>query len=235
MDKLQPSDVVAFVHAKGKSERLPGKNLADLGGIPLVAHAVKAAMNAERVGRVVIDSDSDEILEVGKAYGAEPLKRPEGMATNSTSGDDLAYWQARNAGSAKVIVQVVPTCPFTRPETIDRAVGMANRMNTVIAVREERLYRWNAVVDYLLIDVAYASTDGPPNSRDLSPTVWETTGLYVMATESVLRTHRRFNPRKNPQACVKVSAIEAIDINTQEDLDFARIVYAGMQVTKGQT
>lgn len=68
--------VVAFVHAKGRSERVPSKNLRVLGDRPLFCHAIANALAAERVEHVVIDSDSDEILDIGKSYGATPLKRP---------------------------------------------------------------------------------------------------------------------------------------------------------------
>ena len=201
----------------------------------MVAHAVKAAVAAEMVGRVVIDSDDDNILVVGQEYGAEPLKRPAKLATNATTGDDLAYWQARNAGWAKVIVQVVPTCPFTRQEAIDKAIHRVNRGALAVAgVFIDWLYRWD---EYLCGDIfgrRYPAADdiSLPNSKDLKATVWETTGLYAMQTDWVLQERKRVNP--DGVGAVLVSRIEAIDINTQEDLDFARIVWAGMQAVKGQ-
>src|SRR5438094_7225300 len=99
-------EVVAFVHAKGKSERVPSKNLRLLGDRPLFCHALANARAARLVDRVVIDSDSDEILSIGAAHGAEALKRPASLATNRTTGDDLALWQARSAPGAEIVLQV---------------------------------------------------------------------------------------------------------------------------------
>lgn len=218
---MKSSEVVAFVHAKGTSKRLPGKNLADLGGQPLFTHAVRNAMAAKHVGRVVVDSDSDEILSIAKGLGAETLKRPAELATNGTTGDDLAYWQARNAGWADIIVQVVPTSPFIKPKSIDDAVEGLGCFYAIVGVRSERLYLWDGFKP-----TYYEASGKLPNSDTLPLTTWETTGLYVMRTEYVLQNRRRVHPDCNGRC--KLSVIEAIDINTQEDLDFARIVWKGI-------
>src|SRR5690606_15526175 len=116
--------VVAFVHAKGTSERVPNKNLRQLGDRPLFCHAIRNALAARRVDRVVIDSDSPEILAIGEAHGAVPLRRPPELATNRASGDTLAYHQASSHADSTIVLQVIPTAPFLEPASIDRAIEM---------------------------------------------------------------------------------------------------------------
>lgn len=215
--------IVAFIHAKGKSERLPGKNMADLGGQPLFTHAVRAAMQAREINRVIVDSDSDAILRIAKEIGAEQLKRPDYLATNATTGDDLARWQAGYVSDASIIVQVVPTCPFTRPETIDKAAEACYSRLSAMAVREERVYEWaNDLPRYRGL------RDRLPGSDELIPRIRETTGLYAVRAECARIMGRRYVI--DDCGFIPVSAIEAIDINTQEDLDFARIVWKGLHL-----
>jgi CMP-N-acetylneuraminic acid synthetase len=221
--------VVAFVHAKGRSERVPSKNLRLLGDRPLFCHAIANALAAERVERVVIDSDSDEILELGKAHGAVPLKRPPELATNATSGDDLAYWQASSEPHSDIVLQVIPTAPFLKPHSIDRAVTMleAGDVDSVAGVFSDVLYEWKAGRP------TYYRSDGTlPNSSELVPTVFETTGLYANLTQAVLRTRKRMNPDK--VAPLFLSRLEAIDINTPEDFAFAEVVERGLGLDRGQ-
>lgn len=217
--------VVAFVHAKGHSERLPGKNMADLGGQPLFTHAIQNALAAEKVDRVVIDSDDDEILRIGAEYGAEPLKRPLELASNETTGDDLILWQAKHAMQAEIVVQVVPTCPFTKPESIDRAIKSiltgVSPYRSATGIRTECLYLWD------VYGPIYFSDDHKiPNSQDMKPCTWETTGLYAVTVMQAIAEKRRTAYEHG--FGIKLSPIEAIDINTQEDLDFARIVWKGL-------
>ena len=112
---------IAVIHAKGESERLPNKNLRELGGFPLILHTITTAQETI-ADTVVVDSDSDEILRIGLIAGAKILKRPPYLANNTITGDDLAYWQAQSLPEYDIIVQVVPTSPFTKPETINKCI-----------------------------------------------------------------------------------------------------------------
>ena len=116
--------VIAFVHAKGTSTRVPSKNLRILGDKPLFCHAIQNALNAKMVDTVVIDSDSEEILKIGKEYGAMPLHRPKELASNLATGDDLAYWQASNYPDSEIVLQIIPTAPFLHSESIDCAINL---------------------------------------------------------------------------------------------------------------
>lgn len=224
MDRITKDSTVAFVHAKGTSERLPGKNLRLLGGIPLVCHAIRNALAAKEVDHVVIDSDSDEILAVGDKAGAIPLKRPDFLATNVITGDDLAYWQAWNAKESAIIVQVVPTSPFVLPSSIDEVTSLAGYETTLgaVGVRHERFYAWKNSAP------VYRDEGCIPNSDNLPLVTYETTGLYAVRTHYAI-AHRRRVPTPDRTKLVTLSRIEAIDINTEEDFQFAEIVWKGMQ------
>lgn len=217
---------VAFVHAKGSSERVPSKNLRLLGDIPLFCHAIKNALGSERVDLVVIDSDSDEILRIGQEHGAVALKRPRELATNLATGDDLAYWQASNYPSSNVVLQVIPTAPFITSASIDKAIQFLldnPDTDSVAGVHEDVFYTWKDGRP------AYYKADGTiPNSVDLPKVVYETTGLYINRTAAVLKTGRRLNPSScKPYV---LSKLESVDINTIEDFEFAEMLLAGQRL-----
>lgn len=218
------NEVIAFVHAKGHSARLPGKNLRVLGDLPLFCHALDSALRSMRVSAVVIDSDSDEILAIGRKRGAIPLRRPTVLATNETTGDDLAAWQAHSFPNAEIVLQVVPTSPFLAPSSIDGAIDLlrSSSVDSVVGVRAEPLYLWHDGRP------SYFSADGRiPNSNELAPSVYETTGLYVNRADFVRRQRRRMNP----ESCTPflLSRLEAIDINTAEDFQFAEWIWRGLR------
>jgi CMP-N-acetylneuraminic acid synthetase len=216
-------EIVAFVHAKGTSERVPGKNFRTLGDRPLFCHAIANARASRYVDCVVIDSDDRQILQTGELHGAVALRRPNELATNQTTGDELAYWQASNYPESRIMLQVIPTSPFLRAASIDRAIEMISELgvDSVAGVFSEVLYQWNDGRP------VYFRDDGTiPNSSDMDPVVFETTGLYVNRTDFVLRERRRLNVKSC--APIRLSRIEAIDINTQEDFDFASVFLQGL-------
>ena len=217
---MSGEEVVAFVQAKGTSERIPSKNKQTIGDRPLFAHAIRTALNANLVDEVVIDSEDDEILKEGEYYGATPLKRPAHLANNKTEGNSLISWAASQRSNSSIIVQLMCTSPFLKSETVDRAIQLIQNdgFNSAISTYKQVLYVWkDGKPTHLLPDGSV------PNSRLVEPVEYETQGLYVIKTE-IAQKHKF---RTDPNSCgfVEVSLIETIDIDTPEELEFARIVW----------
>lgn len=77
-------NIVAIIPARGGSKRLLNKNIYPLKGKPLIAYTIEACKASKYIGSVFVSSDSDEILNVGEAYGAASLKRESGLADDKT-------------------------------------------------------------------------------------------------------------------------------------------------------
>jgi len=214
--------IIAFVHAKGRSERIYEKNLQVVGNRPLFGHAIVHAKRSDIIDEVIIDSDNQKILDIGKQFGATPLLRPDNMET--ATGDELAYYAASCRPESDIIVQILPTSPFTTTDTIERAIyGIRENpgVDSAVAVRQEVFYQWNEGKP------AYHINGVLPDSQDMEPIVYETNGLYAMHTAYVLKHKKRINP----DACIPicVSKLEAVDINTWEDLLFARLLWKALR------
>ena len=79
--------VIALIGARSGSERVANKNIRPLAGHPLLAYAIATAQQSGVCDRVVVSTDSEEIADVARWYGAEvPVPRPAEYAT-STSPD----------------------------------------------------------------------------------------------------------------------------------------------------
>ena len=115
---MPSAPVIALVPARSGSKGLPHKNLADLGGFPLLAYSVLAGLLAEAIDRVLVTSDAPELAEVGIRFGAEaPFLRPAALANDDSP--DLGYvrhaldWLAEAEGTTpELVVQLRPTTPL---------------------------------------------------------------------------------------------------------------------------
>ncbi|MFQ5911592.1 MAG: cytidylyltransferase domain-containing protein [Nitrospinota bacterium] len=130
--------VVAVVPARGGSKGLTRKNLRLLAGKPLLAHSVQAAVKAQRVERVIVTTDDEEIARVSRQWGAEtPFLRPDAFRTPSgriaeltsdwaTTEDTLAHachWLRENEGTeVGILVYLQTTDVFRRTGWIDEVV-----------------------------------------------------------------------------------------------------------------
>lgn len=80
-----PNRRIAVIPARGGSKRLPGKALIKFDGKPMIAHTIEAAQRSNSFSKIVVSSDSQEILEVGACYGASRLQRDAKLCDDQTT------------------------------------------------------------------------------------------------------------------------------------------------------
>ncbi len=133
---------VALVPARSGSERVPGKNVLPLAGHPLIAYSIAGAQEAGIFTAVVVSTDSGEIAEIARRYGAEvPGLRPPEMST-STSFDIEWVLHVMRGREEEVFAILRPTSPFRTGATIRRAferlVELGDRADSIRAVEPAR-------------------------------------------------------------------------------------------------
>ena len=122
-------NVLAIVPARGASKRVPRKNLRTLGGKSLTARAVEACLGAQSLGRIVISSDSAEILATARAYPSVlPLQRPPEFSTDASPAIDfvrhaLKSLEVDGASRFDAVAIIQPSSPFTASADIDATVS----------------------------------------------------------------------------------------------------------------
>jgi CMP-N,N'-diacetyllegionaminic acid synthase len=152
---VSSSRAVAFVPARSGSERVPQKNVRPLAGHPLLAYAIETALQSDRFERVFVSTDSEEIADVARWYGADvPFLRPPEYAT-STSPDIewLAYTLEHLDERFDLFALVRATNPFRGPETVRRgfeqllATPEADSLRAVELVKQHPGKMWTLAED----------------------------------------------------------------------------------------
>lgn len=120
---------LGVIPARGGSKEIPRKNIAFLGGKPLLAYTASAALEASRLDRVILSTEDEEIAEVGRSLGLEvPFIRPEALAQDETPTIDVLQHAVRElsqgADDYDVIVTLQPTTPFRSASDIDEAIDL---------------------------------------------------------------------------------------------------------------
>ncbi len=115
------TSAVALIPARAGSQRVPGKNVRELAGHPLLAYSIAAARESGAFDAIVVSTDSEEIADVARRYGAEvPGLRPAILAT-AVSPDVEWVTHAMTARREEIFSILRPTSPFRGAATIRRA------------------------------------------------------------------------------------------------------------------
>jgi CMP-N,N'-diacetyllegionaminic acid synthase len=193
---------VALIPARAGSVRVPGKNVRELAGHPLLAYSIAAARDAGIFDAVIVSTDSAEIAAVAERYDAEvPGLRPAEMAT-ATSPD--IEWVRHVISALDVDGRrfdafsiLRPTSPFRGADTIRRAfeqlVALGERADSIRAVRPCREHpgkMW--VIDGDLMRPLLDQPDGVPyHSRQFQslPSVYVQDSSLEIAWMRALTDH----------------------------------------------
>lgn len=131
--------VIAFIFARGGSKGLPGKNIKELDGIPLLGYSIKMAQSIERVSNVFVSTDCDQIAAIGKAYGAKIIKRPFELATDHASEWDAWRHAIRyvwdQGYDCNVFLSLPTTSPLRAKDDVNACLdALASNADIVITV-----------------------------------------------------------------------------------------------------
>tara|TARA_B100001063_G_C16656502_1_gene498792 strand:- start:265 stop:888 length:624 start_codon:yes stop_codon:yes gene_type:complete len=113
---------VAFIPARSGSKGLPNKNIKIFNGLPLLAWSIKSAKKAHLIDEVVVSTDSLEIEDIAKEYGASTLKRTEALSNDTAKTIDVLNFHSEYLSKFKKIVILQPTSPYRPDYLIDECI-----------------------------------------------------------------------------------------------------------------
>jgi len=219
---------VCTICARGGSTGLPGKNIKELLGKPLIAHTIEQALLNPNIDRVFVSTDSEEIASIASEWGAEiPFLRDASMATSEYPKlpviENLVEWVDLNVGNVGRIIDLDPTSPLRDQSDISKSLLLLD--NNTDAVITGYISTKNPYFNMLEIDGrGYAKlvkhTASDVTSRQSAPIV------YSM-NASIYCWHRHTLSRGLWSGCTKLHIMpreRSIDIDEQIDFEFVELL-----------
>ncbi|MDD2974736.1 MAG: acylneuraminate cytidylyltransferase family protein [Aliarcobacter cryaerophilus] len=217
---------LGIVPARGGSKRLPRKNMLDLCGKSLIAWSIEAGLNSKYIDKVVVSSDDDEILNISLNFGAETIKRPVELASDTATTFDAIKHTIENVEKYDYIVLLQPTSPLRNAKHIDEAIQLLEEKNA------------DAVVSVCEMDHSPLWSNTLPNdgnmrgflreeilnkrSQDLEKYYRLNGAIYICKTEKLLE-NKSFFLKDNIFAYI-MDRESSIDIDEEIDFKMAEVL-----------
>ena len=222
MDPSAAPRVVAVIPARGGSKGVPGKNLRRVGGVSLIARAVRAARDAVTVTEVCVSTDDDAIAAEAAAAGATVIDRPAEIAGDTATSESALLHAlgvlAADAVPVEVLVFVQCTSPFVAAADLDAAVDLVltDQADTVFSAVDNHAFLWRPEGDR----VVGVNHDAAHRQRrqDRAPEFRETGAFYAFRADRFATVGHRFFDRT---AVVPVPELTAMEIDSEADLAVA--------------
>ncbi|MFE6690362.1 cytidylyltransferase domain-containing protein [Streptomyces sp. NPDC057743] len=228
-----PPTVVAVIPARGGSKGVPAKNLAAVGGVPLVARAVRACRSARLVTDVVVSTDDAGIAAAARAAGALVIRRPGEIAGDTATSEAavrhaMDSYEAEQGRPVKAVLLVQCTSPFLTGEDIDAvaAAVVEGGADSALTVAPFHGFVWR---DAEAADPGVSAPDGGrgvnhdksfrPRRQDRPQDLLETGAAYAMDAAGFRASGHRFFGRTE---LVRTDPARVLEIDDPHDLARAR-------------
>lgn len=215
---------LAIIPARGGSKRLPGKNLKQLFGKPLIAWSIEFARSVPWFDEIQVSTDSEEIAAICVEYGIEVSRlRPAELATDDASSVDVVMdvlnWRRTDGVEFDAVALLQPTTPVRFLERWDEAQNLLSSSDCegVIGVCPADTHPYLAFRDSAegLLAPWVPNPSGTTRSQDY-PTAYAVNGaLYLVKVDALLEQKTFFPKKCRPVLCDE--RVENIDIDTAFD------------------
>ena len=207
---------VAIIPIKSKSERIPGKNLKKINGVPFYQFLLKKLKKCN-FDEVYIDTDSKQVKEFAKKNNFYVINRLKRLSTKNANGNDLLNYHFKLI-KADYYFQLFVTSPLLSVKSINKCIRKLMKNKKIDSIfTTKSVYTWfwfkKKPVNY--------NPKVLPRSQDSIPVIYETTGLYGIKREALKKYKSRIG--KNP-FFFEVDDHEALDIDNKKDLSYFKYI-----------
>lgn len=240
MSMNSPKRTLAFIFARGGSTGIVRKNLQEIGGLSLIAWAIRSALGVKEISEVIVSTDDEEIADEAKKHGAiVPFMRPAELASNKAS--EWKAWQHAvshpSVGDFDVFISVPPTAPLRTSEDLSCCLKTFHEGDVDIVVTGTESARspyFNLVKknNRGLIEVFEKLGGGVTRRQDAPLTFDLTTVAYVSSPQHIMGSTGVFD---GDVSLVCVPRLRALDIDEPVDLETARFYFQNPELLDGDS
>ena len=221
---------IAIITARGGSKRIPKKNIKDFCGKPIIAYSIEAALKSELFDEVMVSTDSEEIADVAKKYGAlVPFMRSAKNSDDFSGTEDVVAEVLDEYGKQgrkfSCFCCIYPTAPFVTADRLREAFEIFNNNHEAEAVLpvvrfsfppQRGFYNHNGFMEFNWPEFK------DERSQDLEPIYHDAGQFYFVRTNAFMQQHTVI-PMKSMPLILDDSEVQ--DIDNPSDWKMAELKY----------
>ena len=223
---------IAIITARGGSKRIPKKNIKEFCGKPIIAYSIEAALKSGAFAEVMVSTDSEEIAEIARQYGASvPFMRSDETSNDfATTADVIQEVLDKYKEVGQIFDSfacVYPTAPFVTAEKLADANAMLEKEKADAVLSVVR-YSFPPQRAFVIREgkVRYQFPEFErTRSQDLEPIYHDCGQFYMCVVQTFTKHHSLVLPDTIPYV---IAEEEVQDIDTPSDWVIAEAKYSAL-------
>lgn len=216
--------ILGIITARGGSKGVPGKNIKNLAGKPLLAYTVEAAKSAKGLDRTILSSEDEKIINIARKLSVDiPFVRPATLAGDTTGSLEVIQHAVnllkQRGDEYDAVCLLQPTTPFRSQGIIDRAIEkfISGSYDSVISMREvpaEYNPHWIFEQKDGKLEIATGENEIIKQRQDLPKAYFRDGAVYITKTSVLLEQNSIYGDRIG---FIDTTGSAYINIDTMED------------------
>jgi len=215
------ANVVAIILARGGSKGIPGKNIIDFCGKPLIVWTIEQLQQAKGVDSIWVSSDSEKILSISRSSGVETIHRPTDISSDVATSES-AWLHAlqiieSKIGQVDIVLAPQVTSPLRKSQDIERGLRdfQEQKCDSMFSCSlAEDLYFWEKISDGTLRSVNY-DYKNRERRQDIHKQYIENGSFYLFKPEVLRQYNNRFGGKIG---FTQMEFWKMFEIDSMEDL-----------------
>lgn len=226
--------ILSVIMARGGSKGVPGKNIREIGGLPLLAFKARAAQRSKYPSRIILSSDCPKIQEVARAYGIEvPFTRPDELSTDTATNFSVLHhaidFFEKQGEHFDAISMLEPSSPFTKPADLDRAVEIMQQKNASLVVSMRDVDNPAPFVGPIenegkISQIVGQLKDLKNVNRQVLPHAYTLNGVVYLFKVSALKNRHTFYSDPENSYGFETDPLHNIEIDSELNLEWAKFL-----------
>lgn len=222
--------IISIIIARGRSKRIPKKNIVSFCGKPLIAWSIEHAKNSKLIDDVYVVTDDKEIAEVAEKFGAETIAEPPEIATDFSTGETVLSYALEEINKKKYkekidyVAYLQATSPLRETKDIDNAI------NKITSEKGDSLFTgaelgdfciWKEDAKHELVSANY-DYKNRKRSQEFDRQYVENGSIYIFKPEIL----SKFNNRLGGKILISLMEFwKSFEIDETEDVAFCEEIF----------
>ncbi len=226
---------IAIIPARGGSKRIPGKNIRNFCGKPLIAYSIEAAKKCGLFDRIIVSTDDEEIRNVANSFGAEtPFDRPSTLADDHATTVPVirhaVSWVQDNIGPVEQVCCIYATAPFIQVSALREAHNLLMNKSVTGYVFSATTFPFPIQRAFKVSQDGFVEMFEPANyntrSQDLEE-AYQDAGQFYWGSAEAYRSDKIFFSHDSIAHVLPRHMVQ--DIDTPEDWKRAELMYEALR------
>ena len=220
--------IIAIIPARGNSKSIYKKNLIKFSGKPLIYWTIKQALNTKKIDEVFVSSDSKEILDISKSFGAKTILRPKKYSTDVASSESVLLHALKKINyNPDIVVFLQATSPLRKKNDITNAINKFLKEDPDTLFSGSYLEDFNIWIqnDFTLKSLNY-NYKKRTIRQNKNEKLWCENGSFYIFKSNYLKKNK--NRLGGKISIYPMKIYQAFEIDERKDVKFLELIFKHM-------